>query len=68
MDIPNTAMVCEHCYWPYAHCDYCLNFDFNGDLKGKYTGCGFCNLHFLPSDPDSLCDYYHCFLLDKENK
>lgn len=63
MEIPKTVKLCSNCDWPYICCDHCNYFKFNPDEQDRYIDCGFCNLHYLPSDPGSSCEYYYCFRL-----
>lgn len=41
-------------------CDFCRQFDFNGDEAGCYTGDGWCRLHAQPTDPTESCERFHC--------
>jgi len=58
---------CPDCDPDYSCCDFCKWYSFNGDNTGAYTGNGWCNLHWQPMHPGSVCDNFHCEdLKDKE--
>jgi hypothetical protein len=41
-----------------------MNYDFNADSEGRYTGAGWCRLHQRSEDPGSECDDFECFRLN----
>jgi len=44
-----------------AICDFCINFEFNGDEDGAYTDDGYCKFHKRAADPvDNACSEFHC--------
>jgi len=65
-----TDVLCSECdsRWPWV-CDFCKHYAFNGEsLEGGhgviYVNKGCCRLHFLPSDPNDGCEYFHCRMAD----
>lgn len=56
--------LCPECDPPAICCDHCMNYDFNADSEGRYTGAGWCRLHQRSEDPGSECDDFECFRLN----
>ena len=54
---------CDECDPEASCCDFCKNYNFNGDEDGCYTGNGICILKNENKDPgDFICDDFHCKL------
>ena len=48
-------------------CDFCKYYHFNGDIKGRYTGNGYCTFHNnRKQDPDDECEDFVCYLIKGE--
>ena len=67
-------ILCPKCErrWPTV-CDFCKHYQYNGeDVGGKhgpvYVDKGCCGLHFLRSDPEDGCKYFHCKWATKDNE
>lgn len=52
--------LCSKCDTRATCCDFCTHYDFNGDQLGRYTDDGYCKLHKRRSEPEYVCDDFHC--------
>ena len=61
--------LCKSCNPLTCICDFCKHYQFNGkSLKQRYFGNGCCKLHFLPSHPTGVCEYFYCIKYDEDKK
>ena len=56
-------VLCENCS---IACDFCIDYEFNGDEDGAYMGEGYCNLHKRQRDPGEYCNDFYCMNAGKK--